>query len=87
MLITGQITEQQMFDNGLSRMFITGEIGIPEMTESVGNPTWKKLIDLTEDDFNRIELFFNLKKWRESKRIDEILFCDSCGTVKRNCIC
>lgn len=57
MIITGvqiEVTEQMMFNHGLSRMLITGEIAVPTENGKV----WKNLVYLTEEDFNDIELYF-----------------------------
>jgi hypothetical protein len=49
-----EVTEQMMFNHGLSRMLITGEIAVPTLNGKI----WKNMIYITEEDFEDIENYF-----------------------------
>lgn len=63
MLITNikiRVTEQMMFDEGLSKMLITNKLGIPNLDKS--EVVWKDALDLTDEDFDKIEEYFLTKE-------------------------
>ena len=61
MIITNEkitVTEQMMFNEGLSFLLSVGQIGIPFSVEQKLPIEWKDLIDITESDFDKIEDYF-----------------------------
>lgn len=53
-----KVTEQDMFDDKLSRMLITGEIGIPASPTDKEPVEWKDISLLEDEDFNKIEDYY-----------------------------
>lgn len=66
MLITDKrikVTEQMMFDNGLSFFLTTGRIGVPFSATQKEPITWKPMDwELTDQDFDKIEDYFLANK-------------------------
>ncbi len=61
MIITGEkikVSEQMMFNNGLSKFMIIGKLGIPHSKEKKEPITWKEVIDITGKEFDLIEDYF-----------------------------
>ena len=64
MIVTDEkikVSEEMMFNEGLSRMLISGQLGIPESDSDKGNIVWKDFNTLTEEDFEKIESYFLFK--------------------------
>lgn len=61
MLITSEkieVSEQMMFNEGLSRSMITGELGIPASATQKEPITWKNFMDMEDEEFDLIEEYF-----------------------------
>ena len=61
MVITNEkieVTQQMMYEEGLSRLNSLFEIGIPFSTQEVEPIRWKRIANLINDDFIAIEEYF-----------------------------
>ncbi len=61
MIITNkkiEVSEQMLFNEGLSRFYITNQIGVPHDSFEKEPVTWIHFTKLTDEDFDLIEAYF-----------------------------